>query len=667
MDYIKISDSDNTSEPRYLTKEEIDRIIDSYPLISETEHAKLFHKNMRQLIKNELETHKITPDGIDDLIEYIITQHNRAVSIAGEPVGAISCEAIGASATQGTLNTFHQSGAGTNQTAFIDNVKDKLYVKKNSKGDMVIIYPKNPKATIEEIFSYRSKIMEIGIMSLLNRYEYIRPEDFKEEEWHRKAKTFFNKDFKVTSKVMRLHFNLDKLYKYKITISDIYKKIIAKANPVIILPSPTRIGIIDIFVNLDDINNIIMKYNIPLTEEQDISFFEIVIKNEFNKTIVSGIEGLSNFFVSRTEFYKIIGDEKLCPKIDNLIDVKKYSNKNVWIIELDFMVIGSSSFTIDFIKQEFEKLKIQIIKHEGERMIIVIPDNETPISYLTKNNFYNYSIQTYGRNLGGVLKLDFVDKSKTYCTNPHVMWKYFGIEAVRKMLIKEIYKLFFSAEISYPNIILPVDFITNSWYPKPLNSTGLANQPEGPLSKASIDRAAQHLIEAAITQKVESMNSVSSSIICGQRIPVGNGYVIIGCEDNGEIYINENTYDYMVPKDKYVPESQITNIITNNYNENEDIVIREYENKNLIINLKAISDAIRNINLNINYDYQEDKQYVIKNKELLLEPPKLKIENLDPPEELLKILEDTQKYETKKQNVYDKDVIKNYISTWKSK
>jgi hypothetical protein len=661
MTHVNISNT-SSSEPRYLTTSEIDDIVNSYPLCSKTEHGRLYTENIRKIIRNDLELILITPDGLNDLKDYLITQHYKSESIPGESVGMYSCEAIGASATQGTLNTFHQSGSGANQTAFIENVKDKLYVKKESKSDIINIYFKNPRLTLEDVFNYRKDIIETKIWDLIKKHDYIDGKDFVKEDWHRKCESFLGKNVNVGFKVMRIYFDIEKLYKFKVLMYNIYKKLTLNDNYVEILFSPTNIGIMDIFVDIEQNSSLLEKYKIPIYDGE-ISLFEVILVPQLKALNIKGIDGLHGFFISKFDATKVISEEVKCPKLDRLVD-NASNYKNLWILYYDSLVLSASSIS----KDNFEELIInsgqKIVKRENNRIFVASNEDISPIELINKKelNFKYYHVQTYGINLIKVLHLDFVDARKTYSTNPHVMFKHFGIEATRNMLLKEIYGLFSGAGINYINILTAVDFITNGVGPKALNSTGISNQPEGPLSKASVDRAGQYLTNAALTMKTENMKSVSSSIIIGKTIPTGNGYVNIGCESNGKIFINENTFDYMVPKDRCVTNDMSTeNIMLNNYDENEDYNVRELDNKKLIDSLRNISNNIKKINSSIAYSYdEEEKEYIVKNKNMILEENNIKYENIDENKFLSSII-GVNNNQQKEFKTYNKSEIQNQL------
>ena len=107
-----INEIDASDAPRFLTFEEIQRIVDNLPenTIPYPKDAEFIRKQIQENIAKELKSQQVCPSGIIEIINEIRKQHKESLLERGTPIGFTSSEAVGAINTQATLNTFHSSG-----------------------------------------------------------------------------------------------------------------------------------------------------------------------------------------------------------------------------------------------------------------------------------------------------------------------------------------------------------------------------------------------------------------------------------------------------------------------------------------------------------------------------------------------------------------------------
>ncbi len=93
--------------PRKLTEQEIQYVTDHFPTApsADPEAAEVNRKAIVHWMSEELRNVSICPSAIPDLINRIVDQHNKSLVAPGTPVGITASEAVGASATQMTLNS----------------------------------------------------------------------------------------------------------------------------------------------------------------------------------------------------------------------------------------------------------------------------------------------------------------------------------------------------------------------------------------------------------------------------------------------------------------------------------------------------------------------------------------------------------------------------------
>lgn len=134
-------------------------------------------------------------------------------------------------------------------------------------------------------------------------------------------------------------------------------------------------------------------------------------------------------------------------------------------------------------------------------------------------------ILTGGTNLKEVLKLDFVDKTRTISNDIFEVEKIFGIEAARQQIINEINKVLDNQgiPIDVRHIMLVADTMTTSGHVLGINRYGIVKEKPSVLARASFETPIKHLISAALTGESDPLNSVIENVMLNQPVPVGTG------------------------------------------------------------------------------------------------------------------------------------------------
>ncbi len=134
-------------------------------------------------------------------------------------------------------------------------------------------------------------------------------------------------------------------------------------------------------------------------------------------------------------------------------------------------------------------------------------------------------IVTAGTNLKDVLKLEFVDTTRTITNDLYEVEKFFGVEAVRELVITEINKVLDGQgiPIDVRHIMLVADTMTTSGHILGINRYGIVKEKPSVLARASFETPIRHLISAALTGERDSLNSVIENVMLNQPVPVGTG------------------------------------------------------------------------------------------------------------------------------------------------
>lgn len=294
------------STKRGLTKEETNLLV-SYiqsgcPGV-QTEVTERATYNLRVALRVALADVSIYPSEIPQFCKIVRDKIEIAKIAPGTLVGIGCASAIGEPSTQLTLNTFHNSGnSAKDVTLGVPRLKEILNTtKKPSKPSCTVYFTDsvNP-TTFETIQTIGHSIEEVTVSMFLKEDEtelrYLTVNDvapsqsplglitYKEYEpvWWVKLHETLKGMPEVTPEnwVIILHFDIDKLYKYKVTLDDIARRI-EKDSPGTFgcVPSPTVLGCIEVYLNYTSIKAYVQsKIDLPesISDEEESELAELI-------------------------------------------------------------------------------------------------------------------------------------------------------------------------------------------------------------------------------------------------------------------------------------------------------------------------------------------------------------------------------------------------------
>lgn len=229
-----------------------------------------------------------------------------------------------------TLNTFHSAGmTSKNMEMGIPRLLELVNTSKNLKTPTCVIYLKE-KMTEQQMWNLCGEFVETRVSDLLLK-DYLIDNQLTCEWWHilysklncdyntevfmnawgprvwlmsqptlvLHEKVFF-KDICESPWVIRLQFNIQKLVENRISldkVADIIER--SWLNQVVCIPSPNHLGLMDIFVNCNDIVRE-RPQNMPfITDENVHKYFlrNIVLPNLYDLH-VAGITGIKHIYVT---------------------------------------------------------------------------------------------------------------------------------------------------------------------------------------------------------------------------------------------------------------------------------------------------------------------------------------------------------------------------------
>ena len=140
-------------------------------------------------------------------------------------------------------------------------------------------------------------------------------------------------------------------------------------------------------------------------------------------------------------------------------------------------------------------------------------------------NSSEWVIYTNGIDLDKIKTIKFIDFSSVYLNDIYAAYLNFGIEAARKLIIRETDNLYNGSgnAINIAHLSLLADVMTNNGNITSIDRHGINRLDTDPLSRASFEKTVEQLIMAAAFNEVDHMRSVSSRIMAGRCIKGGTG------------------------------------------------------------------------------------------------------------------------------------------------
>lgn len=136
-----------------------------------------------------------------------------------------------------------------------------------------------------------------------------------------------------------------------------------------------------------------------------------------------------------------------------------------------------------------------------------------------------YMVLASGTNLKKIYELEFVDTSRTISNDIFEVKDFLGIEAARRLVIDEVYKVIESQglNVDVRHIKLVADTMCQTGDIKGITRFGVVKNKSSVLARASFETPVKHIIEASLTGEVDELTSVVENVMINQPTPIGTG------------------------------------------------------------------------------------------------------------------------------------------------
>jgi len=408
----------------------------------------------------------MTKEKLETLWTEIRNSFVKSIAEPGEMVGILAAQSIGEPTTQLNLNTKHFAGVASKSGAVsgVPRILELLSFSKYIKTPQITVYFNNEirsdKNAVNRISSY---FKFLSIKQLIDSaYIYYDVGTDKILKNDNVSTPFFvnNQKAELTSLpfVFRIKLNLEKMLDKETTLLDIKTKFVSYW-----------------YKNFTNIKT--MKRN-----EKDI----------FGK--ISRCAILSNSTADK----------------EQIIHVRFSMSSFNYQILVDFLNIVLNDITLKGIDG------INDINMEEQRVLNF--DEETGSTKVEKE----FVVTTMGINLEKLKYMKGINLSRTLVNDIFTIYRNYGIEATRQILISEYMKVL-GDKLNITHLSLLVDMMTHNGDITSIDRHGLSKLDADPCAKASFEQTMDHFINAAIFNEKDTIKSVSSNIMLGKVIPGGTG------------------------------------------------------------------------------------------------------------------------------------------------
>jgi len=183
----------------------------------------------------------------------------------------------------------------------------------------------------------------------------------------------------------------------------------------------------------------------------------------------------------------------------------------VQLRSLDKTVLSKLNLKGTCLTQNVSLRKTERMQVSDDGTILSIPD---------------YVIDSDGSNLSSVMIHPYVDANRTITNDVWEAYSVLGIEGARTVLIREITDVISDGSYVNPkHISLLVEMMTQTGYPISVDRHGFSRGDIGPLAKCSFEESDLQIYKAALFGESDTIQGVSSNIMCGQIARGGSGSV----------------------------------------------------------------------------------------------------------------------------------------------
>lgn len=484
--------------------------------------------------------YKVVPGSLPLLLDIFKHYYGKALVDPGSSVGMRVADAMSAPIMQAVLNTFHMSGASGNARSSLDTINQFLNLRDRKISSMTVHF-KNRRLTYAGVAEYYPLFVTVTVGKLTIGWDYNNPEETVNEPWYPFAIAFLEKEVPECTAMIRLRLNVQLLYKHRLTTLEVANMIEAtfneKGERIVVIPSPTHLGIIDIYPN--DSN---CQRDDGSVHEVSSLYLTSIVEVGLASVVVKGISGITDF----TPQHWLLTD---------MILRESKLEDGTYALHLNTRKIISNGVPLSRLEELLTRYEIKVVEKHPETWKVSSPRG--PVKELLNKEYARvtkeekeakretedaslyryYYAETRGSNIAAVGKISAVDNTRTFSDDWKQMIDYYGIEMTREILLREANKILsmLGEYVNPSHITLLVDYMTRSGGLAATLYDGIAKSGEvGTLTSATQSSAFKQYTRSIVGRK-ETITSVSASVAVGAPLKIGSGLPKLKRFSPGEI------------------------------------------------------------------------------------------------------------------------------------
>lgn len=442
--------------------------------------------------KKLIEKLKFKKENFDKLFELIVFHYKKAIIHPGEMVGTTAAQSIGEVTTQLTLDTFHKTGSGSAALSGVERLKQIIKLTESMKGPIIkIFYDSEINTDLNKVKEISSHLASITLKNILTDYQI---------------------QYVTNSKPID-NIIIDK----KPIYTNRYGNFKKSELPWLIKCRVNKEYLFDKMITMEDIKLNFVKYF------DDLSNKKLKTYNNLKGVL---IESSSDLVDTENIYVHIYFDLIEINKVGDIIEMTKTIIERVKIRGIssvkEISYVGKSPIT-KFNKDGSLKESYEYMTIANSYMLKVSTKNNTESSVDSKIKRDDIEKIRYFNN---------IDLSRTITNDIVKTYKTFGVEACRKLIIKEILTVLESSDeysilgdtVNYQHVELLADLMTSRGYLVQVSITGTHKLNLSPLSKISFEHVPDNMVKSTFFNRTDTLESVSGRVMFGQAIKGGTGY-----------------------------------------------------------------------------------------------------------------------------------------------
>lgn len=389
MDWVPLRDYDDginrEDRPRSLSEAEISYITSHFPLAPSADPyaAEVIREGIVSWMKAVMREGKICPSAIPELISAMLTMHQQSLITPGTPIGITAAEAVGATTTQMTLNTFHSSGSQRSASFGIEAMRDLIFARKTRKNEVCTIYFTDKTISFAEVLNSRRYIVGSVVSDFISNYDIDTPQVLPRYWWHDAAPLLLKKELPQSTRVMRLFLNTSEMFKQGVSIA-LLASVLERETPARLtaIYGPIGDGIIDLYPFSDRIMETLTLRNLPnmSSDLAELTYLETIVYPELPLIRVKGVSGIKQLFPLVSPVWRMVLLERKVQSSE-LQPTEAYRLGRAWFLFYNHDIMKMTGLRAENLAALCQLAGLQIIGGTEDKLMVELPEDR----YRTQN------------------------------------------------------------------------------------------------------------------------------------------------------------------------------------------------------------------------------------------------------------------------------------------